>query len=105
MSAIVGIAQVSSARNGIRSTPRPLMISLPIPSWVSRIQSQTRPATTFDIRYGVSTMPRSIADRVSRWSRTAVASAATVWTPMLMTTYSTVTHRESQKMGSLTMRT
>jgi hypothetical protein len=105
MSAIVGIAQVSSARNGMRSAPRALMISLPMPSWVSRIQSQTRPATTFDIRYGVSTMPRSIADWVSRCRRTAMASAATVCTPMLMTTYSTVTVNESQKMGSLTMRT
>lgn len=81
------------------------MISLPMPSWVSRIHSQTRPATTFDIRYGVSTMPRSRADWVSRWRSTATASAATVCTPMLRTTYSTVTANDFQKMGSLTIRT
>lgn len=62
------------------------MISLPMPSWVSRIHSQTMPATTLDIRYGVSTMPRSQGDRVSRWSRTAMARAETVCTPMLRTT-------------------
>lgn len=70
----------------MRSKPSPATTSLPMPSWVSRIQSQTMPATTFDIRYGVSTMPRSTADWVSRWSSTAMASADTVCTPMLMTT-------------------
>lgn len=50
-------------------------------------------------------MPRSSADFVSRCIRTAMASAATVWMPMLMTTYSTVTFNDPQKMGSLTMRT
>lgn len=80
------------------------MTSLPMPSWVSSIQSQTRPATTLDIRYGVRTMPRRREDWVSRCSRTAMPSAATVCTPMLTRTYSTVTFNESQKMGSLTMR-
>ncbi len=62
------------------------------------------PATTLDIRYGVSTIPRNRADWVSRWSRTAMARAATVWMPMLMITYSTVTFSDDQKMGSWTIR-
>ena len=62
------------------------MISLPMPSWLSRIHSQTIPATTFGHRYGVSTMPRSQADLVSRCISTAMSSATTVCTPMLMTT-------------------
>lgn len=86
------------------SKPSPPMISLPMPSWVSRIHSQTMLTTTFDIRYGVSTIPRNRADWVSRWSRTAMARAATVWMPMLMRTYSTVTFNDDQKMGSWTIR-
>ena len=75
-----------------------------MPTWKSSIQYQTSATTTFATRYGSRITARTVIDWVSRYISIAMPTARTVWNPMLITTYSTVTTSAFQKKLSWTIR-
>ena len=99
-SATVGITHVSLAQNWIVPTPMASRKMFTMPSCVSSIHRNTMAATTLETRYGASTRERSHVDCVRRCISTAITSATTVCTPMLISTYRIVTFSEFQNTGS-----
>ena len=100
---MVGIAQASELKNGCGDRPivsRKLFIT---PSRKSRIHRNSRATTTFDISHGVSTRVRIIREPDRRSRTQAMPMANTVWMPMLIATYLSVTQRAFKNTSSLTM--
>ena len=58
-----------------------------MPRFGSSIHIHSSASTAFGISQGIRMIPRTIVDCVSRCISTAMASASTVWMPMLMITY------------------
>ena len=96
--ATVGIAQCESPKNGDRVDPDASDEALfTMPTWKSSIQYQTSATTTFATRYG-SRIDRADRDRLGQpVHQHRDPTARTVCTPMLITTYSTVTTSAFQK--------
>src|SRR5689334_10536584 len=104
MPATVGIAQCESPKNATGSTPNQDRNVFTTPTCTSSIQYQTSATTTFATRYGARMIARTVIDLVSRYISIAIPTANTVCTPMLITTYSTVTPSAFQKKLSWIIR-
>ena len=90
MPAIVGMTWLSEPRKPWLPIPIASSQLLTMPRLGSSIHIHSSASTALGSSHGISTMLRTTTDCVRRCISTAIASARTVWMPMLMTTYFSV---------------